>query len=167
MLKNLWITVVAALVSTMPIHATAADMKIGFVNVAKLLDLAPQSEDASRRLRGEFEPLEKELFAAQEKLKAKEERLARDGEIMSAGERQNLEREIRDGLRDLKRLDREFKEDFADRQREEMNVVQRTFMEAIQKMAEDENYDLILTEGVAYVAPDNDVTDRLLERLGK
>ena len=167
MLKNYLIAAVAGLVLMLPVLASAADMRIGFVNVAKLLDQAPQSEDASQRLKAEFEPRQEKIVAVQRKLREQEERLLRDGDVMSGDERQKLERAIKDDLRELKRMDTEFKEDYGDRQREEMNKVQDVFMNAIRKLAEDEKYDLILTEGVAYVSPKSDVTDLLLKRLGK
>ena len=41
--------------------AQAADLKIGFVSVAKILSSAPQAEAASKRLEQEFAPRQKGL----------------------------------------------------------------------------------------------------------
>ena len=56
--------------------AQAADLKIGFVSVAKILNSAPQAEAASKRLEQEFAPRQKGLVEAQKSLRRLEEKPA-------------------------------------------------------------------------------------------
>ncbi|MCB1766430.1 MAG: OmpH family outer membrane protein, partial [Candidatus Competibacteraceae bacterium] len=54
--------------------AQAADLKIGFVSIAKILNSAPQAEAASKRLEQEFAPRQKGLVEAQKSLRRLEEK---------------------------------------------------------------------------------------------
>lgn len=150
-----------------PLWVNAAETKIGFVNRVKLLKEAPQAEEASKRLQKEFEPREKQLIASQKKLGDKEERFVKDSEILSPGERQKQERELLSEKREFKQAETDLKEDFAIRQSEEMSKIQALLIDAIQQVGKDEQFDLIMYEGVSYASPRVDITDKVIERLKK
>ena len=61
----------------------AADVKVGFVNVARILEKAPQAETAKIALEKEFSPRNKRLLASQKVIKKLDEKLARDAKLMS------------------------------------------------------------------------------------
>jgi len=147
--------------------AQAADLKVGVVNNVRLFQEAPQAEKASARLREEFQPREAKLFTKEKNIKAQEERLMRDGAIMSVAERDKLEREVKNSWRELQLEDSNLKEEFAARQQREMASLREELTQAIQALASEENYDLVLYEGVTYVKPSLDITDKILERLKK
>lgn len=145
----------------------AAELKIGVVNVAKLLSEAPQSKAASQRMEKEFSGRQRELMDLQKSAQDLEERLTRDSVTMSAQERQGKERELLAIKRDLKNKQEDFREDFEQRNREENERVQRTIVQAIDDFVKGENYDLILGEGVIRASKALDITERLMERLKK
>ncbi len=64
-----------------------------------------------------------------------EEKLNKDGAIMSEQERTKLERDIINAKRDLKRSHDEFREDLNFRRNEEMTKIQKKIAEVIQKFA--------------------------------
>lgn len=150
-----------------PMWANAGEFKVGFVNRVKLLKEAPQAEEASKRLQKEFEPREKQLLATQKKVNEKEERFVKDSEILSPSERQKQERDILSDKREFKLAETELKEDFAIRQSEEMSKIQALLIDAIQQVGKDEQFDLIMYEGVSYASPRVDITDKVIERLKK
>jgi outer membrane protein len=84
--------------------AVAADLKIGFVNVARLLEKAPQAEKAKKDLEREFKPRDSKLMNEQKAIKSMEEKMAKDEAVMSESERQKLERDILNRKRDAKRI---------------------------------------------------------------
>jgi outer membrane protein len=145
--------------------ASAAEYRLGVVNPIKVLESAPQAEDARKRLEKEFAPRDRKLVASQKALKDREDRLARDGPIMSEAERQRLEREVRAASRELKRDQDEFREDLNLRRNEEFTKIQRLVVEAIQAVAKDKEYDLIVGEGVIYASERVDMTDEIIQRL--
>lgn len=146
--------------------AQAAELKIGFVNAAQILDKAPQAELARSRLEKEFAPRDKSLVDAQKSLRSLEEKLARDSAVMGDSERRNLERDILAQQRELKRAQDEFREDFTIRRNEELGSLQRQVYEAIVSLAKEEQFDLIVNDGaVIYASEQVDITDQVLRRL--
>ncbi|MDF9391279.1 MULTISPECIES: OmpH family outer membrane protein [Methylococcus] len=139
---------------------SAADVKIGFVNVGRLLEKAPQAEAAKKELEREFSARDKKLVAEQKEIKALEERLTKGGEITKEQERDLMNRK-----REAKRAQDEFREDFNLRRNEELAQLQKEIFEAIQSLAKEEGFDLLLTDGVVYAAESIDVTDKVEKKL--
>jgi len=147
--------------------AVAADYKIGVVNALKVLEAAPQAEEAKAKLEKEFAGRDRELVSQQKELRSLEERMSKDGAIMSESERAALERDIINTRRDLKRSQDEFREDVNFRRNEEFAKIQKQIVEAIKAEAEDKKYDLILGEGVIYAGKKVDITEDVIKRLTK
>lgn len=158
------IALVAAAVSALPV--AAVELKIGFVNAARVLKSAPQAEAALNRLEKEFSPRDKALVEAQKALRKLEDRLSKDGATLSDAERRDLERDIISQRRDVKRAQDEFREDFNIRRNEEMSKLQKLIQDAITALAQEERYDLVLNDGaVIYASEAVDITDKVLKRL--
>lgn len=146
---------------------SAEDYKLGAVNALKVLEQSPQAETARQAIEREFAPRDKELVAKQKQLKALEDKFAKDGAIMSESERSKLERDIINQKRDLKREQDEFREDFNFRRNEEFAKIQKDILNAIQKVAKENNYDVVLSDGVIYASPKVDISDLVIEYLKK
>ncbi len=146
-------------------NASYAELKIGFVNVAMVLEKAPQAEKAKKRLESEFSPRDKHLVSQGKEIKNLEEKLSRDASVMGETERRKLERDIIAKKREAKRSQQEFKEDFNMRRNEELGKLQRRILEAIRALAKDQQFDLLLTDGVIYASPQIDVTTQVQQKL--
>ncbi len=146
--------------------AQAADVKIGFVSIAKILNSAPQAEAASKRLEQEFAPRKKGLDEAQKSLRKLEEKLAKDGAVMSESQRRTVENDFRNQARELKRSGDEFREDFNLRRNEELGKFQKQVLDVINSVAKEEGFDLVVNDSATlYASPQIDVTDKVLKRL--
>ena len=86
---------------------------------------------------------------------------------MSEQERTKLERDIVSKRRDLKRKQDEFREDLNYRRNEEMVKIQKQIIQSIQQVAKDNQYDLVLSEGVLYASPKIDMSELVIEYLKK
>lgn len=144
-----------------------AELKIGYVNAVKVIEEAPQGQMALKRLETEFGPRDKELVALQDKIKALEEDMDKNGLVMKESDRRAKEREVLALKRDLKRATQEFREDYNIRRNEELSTLQKIVYKAIVEIAKQEKYDLILHEGTIYAGERIDITDQILKRLGK
>jgi outer membrane protein len=162
MLRKIGVALLGLALST---SVPAAELKIGFVNVARLLEKAPQAEQAKKELEREFAPRDKKLVSEQKEIKQLEEKLAKDAAVMSDAERQKLDKDIISRKREAKRLQDEFREDFNLRRNEELTQLQKEIFEAIQSIAKDENFDLLLTDGVVYASETIDVTSKVAKKL--
>ncbi len=145
--------------------ANAQNVRVGFVNFAALLDKAPQSEAASKQIQEDFAKRDRDLLAQQQELTTREENLRRNAAIMSAEERTRQQGELRRLERELRRTQEEFREDLNLRRSEDLSALQKMMAEVIREMAREENYDLIITDGVIFAGANVDITDRVLERL--
>jgi len=142
-----------------------AQTKIGFVNTVKLMEQAPQAKAASSKVESEFAPREKELVALQKKIKGLEDKLNRNGAVMSQSEQQKLERELRSKQREFKRNQDEFRQDLNIRRNEELSKLQRQLYHAIVSLAKKENFDLVVSDSVIYASDRIDITDQVLSKL--
>lgn len=145
--------------------ASHAELKIGFVNVAKVLEKAPQAAKAKTRLENEFSPRDKALNSQMKEIKSLEDKLSKDAAVMSDEERRRIEKDILDKKRDAARAQQEFQEDFNMRRNEELGNLQKRIVEAVRALAKEESFDLLLTDGVIYANDQIDVTSRVQQKL--
>jgi outer membrane protein len=141
-----------------------ANLKIGVINVARLLEQAPQSKVVSEKLQKEFEPRQQNLIAARQKLQQQQETFQRDQAVMSEEERTNLERTIRDGQRDLQRNENEYLEDLNARRNEELGKLQREVLQRVQAYASSQKYDLVVADAL-YFSSAVDITAAVVAAL--
>ena len=143
----------------------AEDYRIAFVNATKVFEESPQYQAARDRLQTEFSRREKELLSEQKQLKQLEEKLQRDGSVMSESELKRLERDILSRSRKLKNSQTEFRDDLNLRQNEEFKKLRQQVREVIQEVGKAENIDLIVSDGVVYFSKKIDISDLVLEKL--
>ncbi len=142
----------------------AADLKIGFVNTARILKEAPQARKVEERLKAEFGPREAQLKEKRQEILAMEEQL-KSGSSLTSNARRKLEREIRLKVSQLKFLEQEFREDQNLRRNEEIRELQQVISNVLEMQGNSGEFDLILTEGVSYVSDQIDITAQTIEML--
>jgi len=145
--------------------AFAAELKLGFVNAAKILEEAPQAEAARNKLEKEFASRDKDLVASQRQVKSLEDKLSKDDSSFSETDRRKAERDIITQKRDLKRAQDEFREDFNIRRNEEFGKLQKLVYDTIVTLAKQDSYDLIVGDGAIFASDRVDITNKVLERL--
>lgn len=159
-------TIVAtALLFTAALPATAQEQKIGFVNVALLMDRAPQTKVAMGALEEEFQPRQRDILAKQKELEELGAKVNRDIAVMGETERRNAEREVRDLQREVTRLQTEFREDFNLRRNEELGSLQRSLLQEVQTYAQSAGFDLIVGDGVLYASSAVNITELVLQAM--
>ena len=143
-------------------QAMSAEVKMGVVNFQKLLEEAPQTKAAMQALENEFAPRRRELLTMQNDLKAKDEKLQKEGAVMAEADRAKTEKTLRDQQREFSRKAGEFQDDASTRRNEEIGKVQRYLVGEIQTYASAQGFDLVLGDGVFYAKPTYDITANVL-----
>lgn len=161
-MKFVWLLLALGLGMT---SLNAAELKIGVVNAAAVLEQSPQKAQALARLEKEFSSRSKSLEQKHKDLLAKQDKLTKDGAILAAEERQSKERALLSDQRDLKRLQDEYSEDLSIRRNEELRKLEKEIAQAIVELAKKESYDLVLYQGVIYASDRTDLTAKVLEQL--
>jgi len=140
----------------------SAEIKIGYVNFQKLLEEAPQTKTAMQGLENEFAPRRRELLTMQNDLKARDEKLQKEGAVMAESDRAKMEKALRDSQREFSRKAGEFQDDASTRRNEEIGKVQRYLVTEIQGYANAQGYDLVLGDGVFFAKGPLDITANVL-----
>ncbi len=142
----------------------AQDLRIGYVDMKRLFDAAPQVVNAREALDQEFSPRNESLLADEARLERMEADLAETGDL-SAEQRFEIEREIRNLRRSIDRRREDLAEELRFRTNAEKKALEETIEVAVNQIAEAGDYDLILTSPVAWASDRIDVTDRVLRWL--
>ncbi len=145
----------------------AADLKVGYVQVDKILQEAPQTAESGKKLEKEFGPRSQELDRLAKQIKELETVLEKEGVTIPETERRTKERDVQNIKVEFQRKQRELREDINLRKNEELGSLQDRINKAVQSVAKSENYDLVMYSGVAYAADKIDITDKVLKLLGK
>ncbi|OZI49727.1 OmpH family outer membrane protein [Bordetella genomosp. 4] len=149
---------------TLPAHAQGT--KIGFVNTERILRESGPAKTAQSKIESEFKRRDDELQRLSSSLRSQAEKFDKDSPVLSETDRVNRQRDLSRLDTDLQRKRREFQEDFNRRRNEEFSSIVTKANQAIKKIAEQENYDLIVQDAVT-VNPRIDITDKVIQALGK
>jgi outer membrane protein len=155
---------IAALALGCTTLASAAELRIGFVNTDRIFKEAATAKAAQSKLEQEFSRREREVEGLGTQLKSASEKLEKDAPTLSDSQRGARQRQLVELDREFQRKRREFQEDLAQRKNEELQLVLERANRVIKQVAESEKYDLIMQEAV-YVNPKLDITDKVLNGL--
>jgi outer membrane protein len=142
-----------------------AEIKIGVVDYARLLEQSPQAKALQDSLKNEFGPRYQQLLAQDQQLKQRADKLQKDGATMSQEQRDKEEKSIRDAARDLERKKSEWQDDSNTKRNDEMNKLQRSLVGEVRDYAKAQNFDIVIAEGVIYATPTVDITPAVLQAL--
>lgn len=156
---------VMAVMASMLAAPAMAEIKMGVVDFRRVLEESPQFKAVVDSLRNEANAKVRDLQALETSLKTKVDRLTRDRATMSADQVARMEREIRDGERDLARRRAEAQEDTNLRQNEEIAKVQQVVINEIRAYAQAQKFDVVMADGVIYASQSLDITQAVLQSL--
>lgn len=156
---------VIALVLTSAVYAEG--VKLGVVNVALLLEQAPQAKSATTALEKEFSPQQTELKNLASKLEKQQANYQKNRAAMSDTQKNAKEREISMLTREIQRRRNDVQELLNLRRNEELAKLQNVVNEAIKAIGKKQGFDLILYEGIAYTNDRIDITSNVLNHLKK
>lgn len=140
---------------------------IGFVDIPYLIDKAPQALEAEQRLEAEFAPRQAELERQRAELNQLSNQLLDVSAGLSESERSQLDIQARSLERRIKRSEQDFREELNIQKNNEFKQVRVLVLEAIARFGKQNDYDLIISDGVLFAAKRIDVTERILEGLVK
>jgi outer membrane protein len=143
--------------------AWAQSVHVGYVDMKRVLDNAPQVLAGKQLLDQEFrsrsEAIEIDEFRAQ----TLQDQLAQGD--MSTENSQQTERELRELRRNINRRKEDLRDELSFRRTEEVQKLEEEINLAVQEIARRNGFDLILSSPVVYASPDLDITDLILEQL--
>jgi outer membrane protein len=155
--------IISFFMASFTIHA---EIKIGIVDVNKILKEAPQTIAANKKLEKELKPRTEKLKTKVKSLQDDEKKYQKDALTLSDIEREKTEKNLQQRRIDIQRDERELREDMDLRRREEIGDLQEKINETIDTIAANEEFDLILYNGIAFASAKVDLTDQIIKSLG-
>ncbi len=166
--RKLTITIISLLLGVISFQAGAQEnLKIGYVNVTKIFSASPQKAKGDEKIKKEFTlrmEKAKELEAA---VRALQEKYNREAITMSERDLIELQDKMIAADRKFRQEQAYMQEDLKLRKQQALAEAQKEIGKAIQEIAQDGKYDLILTEGVFFTSQRLDISDEVLELLRK
>jgi outer membrane protein len=146
--------------------ATAAAPRIGYIDVRRLIDTAPQFLESKAKLEREFAKQNSQINSDDTKLAALRQRYERDSAIMTKDNAEALKREIEATERDNKRRRDEARAEYNERAKAEANRNLAIINDTAIEYARAQGYDMVVgSQAVLYASPRADITDAVLQRL--
>ena len=165
MLKRLKLVLLSCLI-VVPIFlkANADELKIGFVNIERVMREAPAAIKASNKVDQAFEKRKQDLQLLADDIKSREAALSKTGLSLSESQRRVKEAEITALSTKFNLRQQEFEEDIKILQHEETSAILEKANKAIIQIAESEHLDLVLQEAIA-VSDRMDITNKVIKKL--
>lgn len=142
---------------------SAQEVRIGYVDMKRVLDNAPQVLAGRSLLDQEFRARNDSIELDESRLNLMESQLAQAD--MTSAEYRQLERDALELRRSVERRKEDLRDELSFRRTEEVQHLEDQINLAVQEIAERNGYDLIVSSPVVYASPDLDITDMILEQL--
>lgn len=144
-------------------YAQAQDLNIGYVDMKRVLDNAPQVLAGRAQLDQEFRARNDAIELDESRLAMMESQLAQAD--MTSDDYRRLERDALELRRNVERRKEDLRDELSFRRTEEVQRLEEQINLAVQEIAERNGFDLIVSSPVVYASPDLDITDLILDQL--
>lgn len=157
-----------ALALLLPCLASAQNApRIGYVDMKRLLDQAPQVAQAHARLQREFAARNDVLEADERHLQSLKAALAKQRATLAPEQIQQQQQQIDVLAGSVRRARDKLRAELKTRSDQALQQSWQTISNAAVDYARDNGYDLLLPSPVIYASPKIDITDAILDRLRK
>ncbi len=148
--------------------AAEAGIKIGLVDVQRVIAQSQQGKDARGKIEAEARERQKEIDAQEGEIKKMEADLQKQTSLLTPAARRDREEALQKRIRDLRRITEDINRDLAKKEGELANQVLREIAEVVRAYGEEKGYTLIIERsqgGVLYGSKGVDVSDEIIQRL--
>lgn len=148
--------------------ASAADLKVGVIDLKKILTDAPQVAAMRSKLQTQFDPRNKEIVALQNTLQTDMDKYNKDSSVMKEPEKKALQDKVMAQQKKLRDMQTEFQKNLLAAEDQSMQEISKQVQTAVDSIAKSKGFDLVLAKGaVAYNNPSFEVTTEVLDILKK
>ncbi len=164
MKKILW-SLLLGLVVMSPVQAK--ELKIGAVSVDAIFKNAPQAADINVKLKKILDTSKVKLQKMGTAIKASQEKLKKDELILSKAQKAEAQKKYIASLKEFRETEARLKGEVESARNQALAEFRFTVRKVINKIAEEKDYDIIFSEGVAFTKKKFDLTQEVIDRLRK
>lgn len=149
--------------------ASAAELKVGFVDVRKAVEATKAGQKAKKDLEADFKKREKELQKLADDVKKMNADYEKKSLVLSDEAKLKKQQEIQEGMTKYNLEVKKNTDDLRKKEQELMEPILQKMQEVISRIAEKEGYSLIIQnrEIIAYASKDSDITDKVVKEFEK
>jgi len=165
-MKRLLLLTVALLSLVSVPAALAADMKVGYVDLQKALNLSSAGKAAKEKMRAKFKDYDADVQKKQDELKKLKEELEKQAMLLSPEARAAKERDYQQKVKDYQRLTKDIQEELQQTDAEFTRKILEEIFKVVQNIGKQEGYTLILEKtesSILYASDGIDMTDRVIQ----
>lgn len=144
--------------------AYSAEMKIGYVDLQKALNVSIAGKAAKTSIAGEFKEHQKTMAARQGELKAAKAEFEKQALLLSDSARAAKEREFQQKVKEFNRFAKDIRDELRDKEKEHTGRIIKDLIRTLHDIAKREGYDLILEKAessILYAVDSIDLTEKL------
>lgn len=165
-MKRLGAVLIALMFTLGSVTAFADGMKIGVVDLQKIMQTASQMKSIQEKLEKEFKPRRDKLVAMEEGLKKDMEKFKRDSAILTQTQKKDMEKQIVTTQQQFEREGQQYQQELSTAHNEAMEEFYNKIRAAIAKVAETDKYDVVLQKDAAPFSIDKlDVTAKVMQQI--
>ena len=146
----------------------ANDAKIGVVDLQQIMRISDEVKDIQASLEKEFKPRRDKLMGMEADIKSDMDAFKRDSAIMSEAKRKEAEQKIMAAQEMLEREGQQYQQELTNKHNQEMEKFYGKVRDAIQTVANDKKFDLVLQKDAAPFSIDKlDITGDVAKAIEK
>ena len=146
-MKYIYSILAVFLLSQTVLSQDVSSVKIGVVDIQKLITESPQAQDMQTAIEEEYAPRVRDIEAKESAFNETREKLQKDNLALSNDERQNTQLQLQRDQRELEFLIKSVQEDQQTSVAIESNKILVEIIQEVNKFGRDNGYDLIINEG--------------------
>lgn len=148
--------------------AASAELKIAVLDTQRALVESDEAKNLLDKAQNELQKEEDELRALVDEINSLQEKLQKDGEVMSASEQRKIQKDIEDKQIDAQFMGNKLQKEVNDRRQEILQQMVPKIDKVLKDLIEIEGYDMIVERAnLRYVNSKHDITRKVTEKLNE
>ncbi|OAQ20375.1 OmpH family outer membrane protein [Thermosulfurimonas dismutans] len=146
--------------------ALAENLKIGVIDLQKVVRSSKAGQEAMTQLQAKFEKLKKQLEAKQKEIAAFKAEFEKKAPLLSEEARAEKQREYQKMIREFRAQQEDAQYEMKEAEKKALQPIFKDLEKVIKEMAQKEGYDLIIEKnmpGVYWVSPGVEITQHVIE----
>lgn len=165
-MKRLGVLFIGLVFSLLGSNLFADSVKIGVVDLQKIMQTSSQMKDIQEKLEKQFKPRREKLVAAEAALKSDMEKFKRDSAVLSASQKKDLEKKIIAAQQQFERDGQQYQQELSTAHNELMEGLYNKVRTAIGKIAKEDKYDMVVQkDAVPFSVTSLDITDKVMKAI--
>lgn len=164
MKKILWSLLLGVLVIS---TAQAKELKLGVVSVDAIFKNAPQAAEINNKLKTILDASKAKLQKMGDAIKKSQEKLKKDELILSKAQKADAKNKYIASLKEFRETEARLKNEVESARNQALAEFRFTVRKIVNQIADEKNYDIIFSEGVAFTKKKFDLTEDVIKRLKK